>query len=231
MQRHPTCAHQALPVSRKWTWRRNGETYLMKAGCVFQTSWTLELLRAWPLPRIARTFHWHDVELNQVLMSVPLSWRNVPRQMTPKMIRAVPPGEPLDDCPLPNCPIQDIALTELVSQLLTELRLASAMALMVHGLSIRYGLGRKSRRAMSGHQSWAVLRRCRCRLLLAEIQKVVDRNSELKQRLQLCETAQISDLICKVLGQQDSGPLRRRARRVQTQADEQRGKRACALTA
>ena len=84
---------------------------------------------------------------------------------------------------------------------------------------------------MSGHQSSTLLCRCRCRLLLAEIPKGVDRNSELKQRIHLWETGQISDLICKVLGQQNSGPLRRTARRVQSQTDEQRGKRACALVA
>ena len=38
------------------------------------------------------------------------------------------------------------------------------------------------------------------------------------------------DLICWVLGQQNSGPPRRKARGVQPQTDEQRGKRACALT-
>ena len=81
---------------------------------------------------------------------------------------------------------------------------------------------------MSGHQSWALL--CRCRLLLAEIPKGVDRNSELKQRLHLWEMGHITDLISQVLGQQNSGPLRRTARRVQPQTDEQRGKRACALT-
>ena len=36
---------------------------------------------------------------------------------------------------------------------------------------------------------------------------------------------------CKVLDQQNSGPLRRTARRVQSQTGEQRGKRARALTA
>ena len=80
-------------------------------------------------------------------------------------------------------------------------------------------------------QSWALLCRYRCRLLLAEIPKCVDRNSELKLRLHLWETGQISDLICKVLGQQNSGMLRRTARRVPPQTDEQRPKRACALTA
>ena len=54
---------------------------------------------------------------------------------------------------------------------------------------------------MSGHQSWALLCRYRCRLLLAEIPKGVNRNSELKLRLHLWETRQISDLISKVLGQ------------------------------
>ena len=78
---------------------------------------------------------------------------------------------------------------------------------------------------MSGHQSWAVLCRYRCRLLLAEIPKGVDRNSELKQRLHLWETGQISDLICKVLG---SRILDRFAE--QQGGFSQRGRRA-ALTA
>ena len=56
-------------------------------------------------------------------------------------------------------------------------------------------------------------------------------NSELKQRLHLWESGQISGLISKVLGQQSFGPPRRTARGVQPQRDEQRGKRACALTA
>ena len=85
--------------------------------------------------------------------------------------------------------------------------------------------------ATSGHQSWALLCRYRCRLLLAEIPKGVDRNSELKQVVQLWKSRQTSDLIGKVLGQQGSGPLRRTARKTQPQTDEQRGKRACALTA
>ena len=70
--------------------------------------------------------------------------------------------------------------------------------------------------AMSGHQSWAVLRRYRCRLLLPEILKGVDRNAELKLRLHLRETGQIRDPVSKVLGQQNSGPLRRTARNQQS---------------
>ena len=42
---------------------------------------------------------------------------------------------------------------------------------------------------MSGLQSWALLCRFRCRWLLAEIPKGVDRHSELKQRLHLWESA------------------------------------------
>ena len=40
-----------------------------------------------------------------------------------------------------------------------------------------------------------------------------------------------SDLICKVLGQQNAGQLRRTATRCRPQPEKQRGKRACALTA
>ena len=90
--------------------------------------------------------------------------------------RPVHPGEPLDDSPLPNCPIRD-------KQLLTELRGASAMALLRCVVS-RYGTAwaESLEGATSGHQSWAVLCRCRCRLLLAKIPKGVDRISELKLR-------------------------------------------------
>ena len=49
--------------------------------------------------------------------------------------------------------------------------------------------------AMSGHQSWALLCRFRWRLLLAEILKGVDRNSELKLTTPPVGIGQISDLI------------------------------------
>ena len=45
----------------------------------------------------------------------------------PQSSRPVPPGEPLDDSPLPNYPIRDIALTERDKPLLTELRRSTAM--------------------------------------------------------------------------------------------------------
>ena len=149
-------------------------------------------------------------------------------QQPPHSSQPVPPGDPLDDSPQPNYPIRDIVLTERDKQLLAELRRAFGDGTpAMCGLSIRLDL----EGAKSGHQSWALLCRYRCRLLLAGIPKGVDRNSELKLRLHLWETGQLSDLISKLLGQQNSGPLRRTARPVQLQTDEQRGKRACALTA
>ena len=126
---------------------------------------------------------------------------------------------PFDDSPLPNCPVQDISLAERDKQVLAELRRAAmAWAESLEG-------------AMSGHQSWALLCHYRCRLLLAEVPKGTDRNAELKLRLQLWETGRVSELISQILGQHHSGPLHRRKRVIQPQTDEQRGKRACALTA
>ena len=153
-------------------------------------------------------------------------------QHLPQNSQPVPPGEPLDDSPLPNCPSRDVVLTDRDKQLLSELRRASAMALPRCVVSRYASAWAESLEGdMSSHQSWALLCSYRCRLLLAEILKGVDRNSELKQRLQLWEWGQVSVLICKVLGQQNSGQFRRRVEKTQPQTDEQRGKRACALTA
>ena len=153
-------------------------------------------------------------------------------QHLPQNSQPVPPGEPLDDSPLPNCPSRDVVLTDRDKQLLSELRRASAMALP-RCLVSRYASAwaESLEGAMSSHQSSTLLCSYRCRLLLAEIPKGVDRNSELKQRLQLWEWGQVSVLICKVLGQQNSGQFRRRVGKTQPQTDEQRGKRACALSA
>ena len=92
---------------------------------------------------------------------------------------------------------QGIAVTERDKQVHTELRRASAMALsrcVVSGYATVWAESFEG--SVSGHQSWYVLCRYRCRLLLAEIPKGVDRNSELKQRLQLWEIGanQRSDL-------------------------------------
>ena len=139
----------------------------------------------------------------------------------------VPPGEPLDDSPLTDCAIRNIVLADRDKQLLSELRRVSATA---HPRCVvsRYATGwaESLEGAMCGHQSWALLCRYRCRLLLAEIPRGVERNAQLKQRIQLWESGQINALIGLVLGQQNSGPLRRTAETTQPQRDEQRGKRA-----
>ena len=139
---------------------------------------------------------------------------------------------PFDDSPLRNCPIRDIAITERDKQLLADLRRVSVMSMPRCRVS-RYATAWAEclEGASSGHQSWAVLCRYRCRLLLAEIPKGSDRNAELKHRLQLWRAGEIHELVGRVLGQQHSGPLRRRKRTVQQQTDEQCGRRACALTA
>ena len=96
----------------------------------------------------------------------------------------VPPGDPLDDSPLPTCSIRDIVLTERDKQLLAELRRASAMAFprcIVSRHATAWAEGLEG--AISGHQSCAVLCRYRCRLLLAEVPKGSDRHAELKLRL------------------------------------------------
>ena len=78
--------------------------------------------------------------------------------------------------------------------------------------------------ALKGHQSWEL------RTLLAEVPKGPDRNSEIKKRrLQLWEAGKVHDLIGRILGQQHTGPQEKKTLRPQTA--EQRGKRACALTA
>ena len=48
---------------------------------------------------------------------------------------------------------------------------------------------------------------------------VVDRNSELKQRLQLKEAGQVSVLIGKVLGQHKSGPASQNSREGRRQTN------------
>ena len=98
----------------------------------------------------------------------------------------------------------------------------------LHRLSQRHSLGRRLEGAISGHQSWAVLCRYRCRLLLAEVLKGTDRNAELNLRLRLWEAGEVSDPVSLILEQQHSGPLRPRIRVMQPQTDEQRGKRAFA---
>ena len=76
----------------------------------------------------------------------------------------------MDDSPLPNCSIWDVVLTDRDKQLLSELRRASAMALPRCVVS-RYATAwaESLEGAMSGHHSFTLLCRYRCRLLLVEI--------------------------------------------------------------
>ena len=85
--------------------------------------------------------------------------------------------------------------------------------------------------AFNGHQFWAILCRYRCRLLLAEVPDGSDRNTQLKQLLQLLEAGEVHDLVGRILGQQHTGQQTREKKTVQRQTEEQRGKRACARTA
>ena len=129
----------------------------------------------------------------------------------------------LDDSLVPNCAI---ILIERDKQLLAELRKASqGLSLTASSLAVHL---------RGSHQRspvWGVLCRYRCRLLLAEVTKGTDRNAELKLRLRMWEAGEVIELISEILEQQHSGPLRKRKRIMQPQTDEQRGKRACALTA
>ena len=139
-------------------------------------------------------------------------------------------GEPLDDSPLPNCPIRNVVLTDRDKQLLSELRRALPRCVVSRCAT---AWAESLEGAMSGHQSWALLCRFRCSLLLAEIPKGVDRNSELKQRLQLWESGQISDSdlqgpeVSKILGrfaeqQEGAATDRRTARETSVRLDSPR---------
>ena len=89
----------------------------------------------------------------------------------------------------PTAPFGTSSVTERDKQLLADLRRASAMAIhALHSLSLSPQPGAESLEgAFSGHQSWAVLCRYRCRLLLAEVPKGSDRNADMKLWLQLWE--------------------------------------------
>ena len=95
----------------------------------------------------------------------------------PHRSQPVPPGDPFDDSPPPNCSIRDIIITERDKQLLADLRRASAMAIprcIVSRCATAW-----ADRLMRSHQ-WppvlAILCPYRCRpLLLAEVPEGSDR--------------------------------------------------------
>ena len=156
------------------------------------------------------------------------AWRP-PISNPPLSLSQCPPDDPLDDIPQPHsghCPRR--ARQAAARRALPSLRNCTPA---MRGLSIRHGLGRKPRRSHERSPVLGAALSLPLSPVLAGIPKGVDRNAELKLQLHLWETGQISDLISKVMGQQNSGPLRKKARRVQLQTDEQRGKRACAFTA
>ena len=75
-------------------------------------------------------------------------------QQLPQSSPPVPPGEPLDDSPLPNCPIRDAVLTDRDKQLLSDLRRDSGMALPREWSLATPRQRRKSRRS---HEQTPVL--------------------------------------------------------------------------
>ena len=83
--------------------------------------------------------------------------------------------------------------------------------------------------AMSDHQSWALLCRYRCRLLLAGIPKGVDRNSELKHSAVRIGTNQRS--VLQGLGSAEFSATTQNSKRCAATHRRTAGKRACALTA
>ena len=110
--------------------------------------------------------------------------------------KPIPQEDIPDDSPLPSIAMWDIAITERHAQLLVDLRQGSAMTIP-RSIVSHYATawGESIEGALTGHQSWALLCRRRCRLLLAEVPDGSDRNAELKQRLQLWEAGEVHDLI------------------------------------
>ena len=98
----------------------------------------------------------------------------------PHSSQPVPLGDPFDDSPLPELSHSGYRYHRHDKQLLADLRRASAMAIprcIVSPHAIAWAESLEG--AVSGHQSWAVLCRSRCRPLLAEVPKGSDRNAAL----------------------------------------------------
>ena len=90
----------------------------------------------------------------------------------------IPQGDTQDDSPLSNSQIRDIATTERDAQLLGDFRWASSMA-TPRTLVSRYApaWAESLEGVLTGHRSWAILCRCRCRLLLPEVPHKADTNN------------------------------------------------------
>ena len=112
----------------------------------------------------------------------------------------------------------------------TELRQWPSREALCHGMP--WHERRASRELSMVTRRGPSLCRYRCRLLPAGIPKGHDGNAELKKRrLQLWEATQMHELIGRILGQHHTEQQNRDQRPRPPQTEEQKGKRACALTA
>ena len=117
----------------------------------------------------------------------------------------------MTDSPLPSIPIRDTVISERDAQLVGDLHRASAMAIPQSAVS---------------RQATA----------LKELSVVTSRGPSfadlgVKYTLQLSRAGGVHDLIGRILGQQHTGQQNREKNQKRPQTEEQRGKRACALTA
>ena len=104
--------------------------------------------------------------------------------------QSLPQTDALDDSPLPNSPIGDIATTERDAQLLIDIRRVSPMAIPRSIVSrFATACAESLEGALTGHQSWAILCRYCCH----------PTETQLKQRLQLWEAGDVHDLIGRIL--------------------------------
>ena len=79
--------------------------------------------------------------------------------------------------------------------------------------------------SIAGDDEWAFLGRYRTRLLLSVVPQGVDRNTELKRRLQFWEEGQFDELVARVCGQQ--AVIRARGRSIiSSGGEEQKGRTA-----
>ena len=97
----------------------------------------------------------------------------------------IPQGDTVVDSPLPSRPSSGDRYHRTRQAAARRSPPSLSDGPSTHGLPIRHCL----EGAIHGHQSWAVLCRYRYRLVLAEVPQGSDRNTEVKQRLQLWETA------------------------------------------
>ena len=91
-------------------------------------------------------------------------------------------------------------------------------------------MDRELLKELNRRQSWITLCRYRCRLLLAEVPKGLQRNAEVKRRLQLWEAGEVHDLIGRILGN-TLGNNTGEKNTTRPQTKEHRGDRVCAFTA